>query len=67
MLFIFPVPRRSAKSRKGNDQRHYACVPLIAVGDWPTAYVIGGSVLALAFLLHFAYFVRLDGPGPAMQ
>jgi hypothetical protein len=29
--------------------------------------VIGGSVLALAFLLYYAYFVRLDSPEPAMQ
>jgi MFS family permease len=41
--------------------------PLMAIGDWQTAYVIGGSVLALAFLLYYAYFVRLDSPEPAMQ
>jgi MFS family permease len=34
--------------------------PLMAVGDWQTAYVIGGGVLTLAFILYYAYFVRLD-------
>jgi hypothetical protein len=60
---------------------HYACLhgisegigaslvgPLLAIGNWQIADVIGGSVLALALLLYYsACFVRLDGPEPAMQ
>jgi len=42
--------------------------PLMAVGDWQTAYFIGGAVLTLAFILYYAYFVRLDArPEAALQ
>jgi MFS family permease len=41
--------------------------PLMAIGDWQTAYLIGGGVLALAFVLYYLYFVRLDAPEPVLQ
>ncbi len=42
--------------------------PLMAVGDWQTAYLIGGVVLTLAFILYYSYFARLDPrPEPALQ
>lgn len=42
--------------------------PLMAVGDWQTAYLIGGGVLTLAFILYYVYFVRLDAPpAPALR
>jgi hypothetical protein len=42
--------------------------PLMAVGDWQTAYLIGGVVLTLAFILYYSYFARLDPrPVPALQ
>jgi len=34
--------------------------PFMAAGDWQTAYVIGGAILALAFILYYLYFVRLE-------
>ena len=34
--------------------------PFMAAGDWQTAYVIGGSILALAFILYYLYFVRIE-------
>ena len=42
--------------------------PLMAVGDWMTAYSIGGGVLATAFVLYYLYFVRYDSrPEPVLQ
>jgi predicted MFS family arabinose efflux permease len=42
--------------------------PLMAMGDWQTAYMIGGAVLATAFVLYYVYFVRLDGQAaPVLQ
>jgi predicted MFS family arabinose efflux permease len=42
--------------------------PLMAVGDWQTAYLIAGVVLTLAFILYYSYFARLDPlPEPALQ
>ena len=42
--------------------------PLMAMGDWQTAYMIGGGVLATAFILYYLYFVRLDGQAaPVLQ
>jgi MFS family permease len=41
--------------------------PLMAIGDWQTAYLIGGGVVTLAFVLYYLYFVRLDSPEPALQ
>ncbi len=34
--------------------------PLMAMGDWQSAYLIGGGVLATAFVLYYLYFVRYD-------
>jgi predicted MFS family arabinose efflux permease len=42
--------------------------PLMAMGDWQTAYLIGGGVLATAFVMYYFYFARIDGrPEPALQ
>jgi MFS family permease len=42
--------------------------PLMAMGDWQTAYMIGGGVLAMAFVLYYLYFARIDGrPEPVLQ
>jgi MFS family permease len=42
--------------------------PLMAVGDWLTAYVIGGGVLATAFVFYYVYFARYDSrPEPVLQ
>lgn len=42
--------------------------PLMASGDWQTAYMIGGGVLTIAFVMYYCYFARLEGrPAPALQ
>lgn len=42
--------------------------PLMALGDWQTAYMIGGGVLAIAFVLYYFYFGRIDSrPAPVLQ
>jgi predicted MFS family arabinose efflux permease len=42
--------------------------PLMAMGDWQTAYVIGGGVLATAFVMYYLYFARIDSrPEPVLQ
>lgn len=42
--------------------------PLMAMGDWQTAYLIGGGVLATAFVMYYFYFARIDSrPEPALQ
>jgi MFS family permease len=42
--------------------------PLMVTGDWQTAYLIGGGVLATAFVLYYLYFVRYDSrPVPVLQ
>lgn len=35
--------------------------PLLAVGDWQRAYVIGGAIFAAAFVLYYIYFARVEG------
>lgn len=32
----------------------------MAVGDWQTAYTLGGTIFGLAFILYYFYFARLD-------
>ena len=34
----------------------------MAVGDWQSAYVLGGAIFGLAFVLYYLYFARLDVP-----
>jgi hypothetical protein len=42
--------------------------PLMAMGDWQSAYLIGGGVLAVAFVLYYLYFGRFDSrPVPVLQ
>jgi len=42
--------------------------PLTAMGDWQTAYMIGGSVLATAFVMYHFYFARIDSrPEPVLE
>ena len=41
--------------------------PFMAAGDWQTAYGIGGSILALAFILYYLYFVRVEGREAALR
>jgi predicted MFS family arabinose efflux permease len=42
--------------------------PMMAAGDWQTAYLIGGGVLATAFVLYYCYFARIDGRAePALR
>jgi len=41
--------------------------PLMATGDWQTAYLIGGAILAAAFLLYYFYFVRIESRQVALQ
>ncbi|MBI3014975.1 MAG: MFS transporter, partial [Candidatus Tectomicrobia bacterium] len=41
--------------------------PFMAAGDWRTPYLIGGSVFALAFILYYLYFARLEGRRPAFE
>jgi hypothetical protein len=42
--------------------------PLMAMGDWD-AYMIGGSVLATAFVMYYYfYFARIDRrPEPVLE
>ncbi len=41
--------------------------PFMAVGDWHTPYMIGGGIFAVAFILYYLYFVRIDGREPVLQ
>ena len=41
--------------------------PFMAVGDWQTPYMIGGTIFAVAFILYYLYFVRIDGREPVLQ
>lgn len=42
--------------------------PLMVMGDWQTAYMIGGSVLATAFVMYCFYFARIDSrPEPVLE
>lgn len=41
--------------------------PFMAVGDWQTPYMIGGGIFAVAFILYYLYFVRIDGREPVLQ
>src|SRR5262245_1879440 len=42
--------------------------PLMATGDWQTAYLIGGGVLATAFTMYYLYFARIDSrPEPVLE
>jgi MFS family permease len=34
--------------------------PLMATGDWNTAYALSGTIFGLAFVLYYFYFARLD-------
>ncbi|HSE90039.1 MAG TPA: MFS transporter [Candidatus Binatia bacterium] len=34
--------------------------PLMAVGDWQTAYVISGAIFATAFIIYYFYFARIE-------
>ncbi|MBI2361047.1 MAG: MFS transporter [Deltaproteobacteria bacterium] len=40
--------------------------PLLAAGDWQSAYGIGGAVFALAFALYYLYFARLEAREAAL-
>ena len=41
--------------------------PFMAVGDWQTPYMIGGGIFAVAFILYYLYFVRIDGREAVLQ
>jgi len=41
--------------------------PLMAADDWQSAYTIGGSILALAFILYYLYFVRIESRQMTLQ
>lgn len=41
--------------------------PFMAAGDWQTSYLIGGAILALAFVLYYLYFVGIDSREPALE
>lgn len=41
--------------------------PFMAVGDWQTPYMVGGAIFAVAFILYYFYFIRLDGREPVLQ
>ncbi len=41
--------------------------PFMAVGDWQTPDMIGGGIFAVAFILYYLYFVRIDGREPVLQ
>ncbi len=41
--------------------------PFMAAGDWQTPYMIGGAVVAVAFVLYYLYFVRIDGREPVLK
>lgn len=39
--------------------------PLMAAGDWETAYVIAGAIFAIAFILYYLYFIKIEVREPA--
>jgi MFS family permease len=39
----------------------------MAVGDWQSAYMLGGTIFGLAFVLYYLYFARLDQPEAELQ
>jgi MFS family permease len=41
--------------------------PFMAVGDWQSAYMLGGAIFGLAFVLYYCYFARLDQPEATLQ
>ena len=41
--------------------------PFMAAGDWQTPYAIGGGIFAVAFILYYLYFARIDAREPALQ
>jgi MFS family permease len=41
--------------------------PFMAAGDWQTPYMVGGSIFALAFILYYFYFARMDVREPALE
>lgn len=41
--------------------------PFMAAGDWQTPYAIGGGMFALAFILYYLYFARMDVREPVLQ
>lgn len=41
--------------------------PLMAMGDWQTAYQISGALLAAAFILYYLYFARIDVREEALE
>lgn len=39
----------------------------MAAGDWQSAYVLGGAIFGLAFVLYYLYFARLDVPEAGLE
>lgn len=39
----------------------------MAVGDWQTPYLLGGTIFAVAFILYYSYFIRIDGGQPVLR
>jgi hypothetical protein len=39
----------------------------MATGDWQSAYVLGGAIFGLAFVLYYLYFARLDVPEAGLE
>lgn len=41
--------------------------PLMAAGDWQTSYTISGAIFALAFILYYLYFARIERRQPVFE
>jgi MFS family permease len=39
----------------------------MAVGDWQSAYMLGGAIFGLAFIFYYLYFARLDVPEATLE
>lgn len=44
----------------------WLATPLMAAGDWRTAYTISGVIFALSYLVYYFYFIRMDVREPSM-
>ena len=41
--------------------------PFMAAGDWQTPYTLSGIIFALAFILYYLYFARVERRHPVLQ
>lgn len=41
--------------------------PLMAANEWQAPYLISGLIFALAFVMYYLYFIRIEGRHPVLQ